>query len=120
MSLSVCILSFIGLQWCTAACMMTEVKRICCIGAGYVGGPTCAIIASQCPEIKVTVVDLSQARINEWNSDKLPIFEVTNSVHFSFRIYFVCMLSLLVVYNRSPVKQLTVSGDCCVLTWQEG
>jgi len=55
---------------------MADVKRVCCIGAGYVGGPTCAIIASKCPDITVTVVDLSQARINEWNSDKLPIFEV--------------------------------------------
>ncbi|KAK2169794.1 hypothetical protein LSH36_7g19007 [Paralvinella palmiformis] len=54
---------------------MADVKRVCCIGAGYVGGPTCAIIASKCPDITVTVVDLSQARINEWNSDKLPIFE---------------------------------------------
>ncbi|CAF2266760.1 unnamed protein product [Rotaria magnacalcarata] len=49
--------------------------RICCIGAGYVGGPTCAIIASKCPDIRITVVDVSAERIAAWNSDALPIFE---------------------------------------------
>lgn len=52
------------------------IKNICCLGAGYVGGPTCSIIALKCPEIKVTVVDLSKERIAQWNSDKLPIYEV--------------------------------------------
>ena len=56
---------------------MPPVSKICCIGAGYVGGPTCAVIASKCSEIEVTVVDLSQARIDAWNSDKLPIYEVS-------------------------------------------
>ncbi len=54
-----------------------EVRNICCIGAGYVGGPTCSVIAYKCPHIQVNVVDLSQARIDAWNSSKLPIFEVT-------------------------------------------
>lgn len=45
-------------------------------GAGYVGGPTCAIIASKCPSVLVTVVDVSAERIAAWNSDVLPIFEV--------------------------------------------
>lgn len=49
--------------------------RICCIGAGYVGGPTMAMIAKQCPDIPVTVVDLNQSRIDQWNSDHLPIYE---------------------------------------------
>ena len=56
--------------------IMTRIKKICCIGAGYVGGPTCCVIASKCPEIQVTVVDLSKPRIDSWNSEKLPIFEV--------------------------------------------
>ncbi|OZJ04596.1 UDP-glucose 6-dehydrogenase [Bifiguratus adelaidae] len=51
------------------------VKKICCIGAGYVGGPTCAVIAYKCPGIQVTIVDLNQARIDAWNSDNLPIYE---------------------------------------------
>ena len=55
---------------------MAAVKRICCVGAGYVGGPTCSVIALKCPEIQVTVVDLSQSRIDAWNSDRLPIYEV--------------------------------------------
>ncbi|KAJ8266120.1 hypothetical protein GJAV_G00126150 [Gymnothorax javanicus] len=55
--------------------MMTEVKSICCIGAGYVGGPTCSVIAQMCPEVTVTVVDLNEDRIRAWNSDHLPIFE---------------------------------------------
>ena len=49
--------------------------RICCIGAGYVGGPTMAMIAKQCPDIPVTVVDLNQSRIDQWNSDVLPVYE---------------------------------------------
>jgi UDPglucose 6-dehydrogenase len=54
-----------------------EVKKICCIGAGYVGGPTCAVIALKCPHIQVTIVDLNQARVDAWNSPnfELPIYE---------------------------------------------
>ncbi|XP_075228667.1 UDP-glucose 6-dehydrogenase sgl [Lycorma delicatula] len=51
------------------------IKKICCIGAGYVGGPTCSVIALKCPNIMVTVVDKSKERIAQWNSDKLPIYE---------------------------------------------
>ena len=50
-------------------------KNILCIGAGYVGGPTMAVIAAKCPDCKVTVVDINAERINAWNSDALPIFE---------------------------------------------
>jgi len=49
--------------------------NICCIGGGYVGGPTMAMIARQCPEIQVTVVDVNEARIDAWNSAPLPVFE---------------------------------------------
>ncbi|MDB4228866.1 nucleotide sugar dehydrogenase [Flavobacteriaceae bacterium] len=54
-----------------------QIKNICCIGAGYVGGPTMAVIALKCPEIKVTVVDLNAARITAWNGplENLPIYE---------------------------------------------
>nr|KAF6394196.1 UDP-glucose 6-dehydrogenase [Pipistrellus kuhlii] len=54
---------------------MFEIKKICCIGAGYVGGPTCSVIAQMCPEIRVTVVDVNESRINAWNSPTLPIYE---------------------------------------------
>ncbi|MCK4888523.1 MAG: nucleotide sugar dehydrogenase, partial [Candidatus Aminicenantes bacterium] len=50
-------------------------KRILCIGAGYVGGPTMAVIALKCPEFRIDVVDINQDRIDAWNSDDLPIFE---------------------------------------------
>ena len=54
-----------------------EIKNICCIGAGYVGGPTMAVIALKCPDIKVTVVDLNDERIGLWNGplENLPIYE---------------------------------------------
>jgi UDPglucose 6-dehydrogenase len=48
---------------------------VCCIGAGYVGGPTCSVMAANCPDIDVTVVDMNLDKINQWNSDTLPIFE---------------------------------------------
>jgi UDPglucose 6-dehydrogenase len=55
-----------------------KIKSICCIGAGYVGGPTMAVIALKCPHIKVNVVDLNQDRIDAWNDDNLddlPVYE---------------------------------------------
>jgi UDPglucose 6-dehydrogenase len=54
---------------------MKFAKNILCIGAGYVGGPTMAVIASRCPSYSVTVVDVNEERIRRWNSDDLPIFE---------------------------------------------
>ena len=50
-------------------------SNILCIGAGYVGGPTMAMIAKNCPEHSVTVVDINQERIERWKSNDLPIFE---------------------------------------------
>ena len=55
-----------------------KISKICCIGAGYVGGPTMAVIAQKCPHIQVTVVDLNVERIAAWNdenSDNIPIYE---------------------------------------------
>ena len=45
------------------------IKKICCIGAGYVGGPTMAVIAYHCPEIDIYIVDSNKERIDLWNSD---------------------------------------------------
>ncbi len=50
-------------------------QNLLCIGAGYVGGPTMAMIAHKCPQYQVTLVDINQQRIDEWNSDRLPIYE---------------------------------------------
>jgi UDPglucose 6-dehydrogenase len=44
-----------------------------CLGAGYVGGPTMAVIAKNCPNIKVTVVDINATQIQRWNSSDLPM-----------------------------------------------
>lgn len=55
-----------------------KIKSICCIGAGYVGGPTMAVIAHKCPHIKVTVVDINPEKIAKWNGDnldELPVYE---------------------------------------------
>jgi len=52
-----------------------RLHKICCIGAGYVGGPTCATISLMCPHVQVTIVDLNEARIAAWNSDELPVYE---------------------------------------------
>lgn len=57
---------------------MKNITKICCIGAGYVGGPTMAVIAKQCPHITVTVVDLNEARIAAWNdenTENIPVYE---------------------------------------------
>ncbi len=52
------------------------VTHICCVGAGYVGGPTSVVMAAKCANISVTVCDLSAERIAQWNSDdELPIYE---------------------------------------------
>lgn len=57
---------------------MKSISHICCIGAGYVGGPTMSVIAQKCPHITVTVVDINEKRITAWNDenfDNLPIYE---------------------------------------------
>ena len=82
----------------------TKVTNICCIGAGYVGGPTCAMIAYKCPDIVVNVVDKMPLRIAQWNSDKLPIFEVRKMVTvcfilFIFRAYILLYPCILAVHD---------------------
>ncbi len=58
--------------------IIKSINTVCCIGAGYVGGPTMAVIAKHCKNIKVTVLDINQDKINAWNSenlDDLPVYE---------------------------------------------
>jgi len=55
-----------------------KINKICCIGAGYVGGPTMSVVAKQCPNIQITIVDVNEARINAWNDENLenlPVYE---------------------------------------------
>ncbi len=57
---------------------MKKINKICCIGAGYVGGPTMAVLADKCPHLEINVVDINENRIKAWNDrdlSKLPIFE---------------------------------------------
>ena len=54
---------------------MKKIQTICCIGAGYVGGPTMAVFAYKCPHIKVIVVDSNPEKIAAWNTDELPVYE---------------------------------------------
>ena len=44
-----------------------NIKNICCIGAGYVGGPTMAVFAEHCKDVNITVADINESRINSWN-----------------------------------------------------
>ena len=58
--------------------MTFKIKKICCLGAGYVGGPTMAVIAYKCPDLIINVVDVNKRRIECWNSEdlnQLPIYE---------------------------------------------
>lgn len=58
--------------------MVKKIEKICCIGAGYVGGPTMSVVANQCPEIQITIVDVNQSRIAAWNDtdlNNLPVYE---------------------------------------------
>ncbi len=55
--------------------MPSRPSKLVCIGAGYVGGPTMAVIADRCPDVQVTVLDLNASRIAAWNGEALPIFE---------------------------------------------
>ena len=58
--------------------MKNKIENICCIGAGYVGGPTMAVIADNCKHLKINVVDINKERIDLWNSsnlNELPIYE---------------------------------------------
>ena len=55
-----------------------KINRVCCIGAGYVGGPTMAVIAHECPDLKISVIDKNIEKIKSWNSpdlDNLPVYE---------------------------------------------
>ena len=58
--------------------MKCKINNICCIGAGYVGGPTMAVVADKCPNIQINVIDTNEKRIEAWNTENfetLPIYE---------------------------------------------
>tara|TARA_B100000989_G_scaffold59069_1_gene40236 strand:+ start:6641 stop:8077 length:1437 start_codon:yes stop_codon:yes gene_type:complete len=113
---------------------MKEIKNICCIGAGYVGGPTMSVIANNCPQIKVTVVDKNEERINLWNSEdlkNLPIFEpgldqiIKNcrgrNLIFSTKIREnIALADMVFISVNTPTKKRGIgAGQASDLKWVE-
>ena len=114
--------------------MNYKINNICCIGAGYVGGPTMAVIADNCPNIQIEVVDVSEERIKKWNSkdlDKLPIYEPGLSeivsrcrgknLHFSTSIKEkINKADMIFISVNTPTKQKGVgAGKASDLKWVE-
>ncbi len=110
------------------------IKNICCIGAGYVGGPTMAVIADRCPSIQVKVVDINQSRINAWNSSdltKLPVYEpgldlVINrarhrNLHFSIEVEkAISEADMVFISVNTPTKTKGLgAGKASDLRWVE-
>ena len=114
--------------------MISEINEICCIGAGYVGGPSMAVIADKCPHIKVNVVDINVDRIEAWNSkdlSKLPIYEpgldeVVKRTR-SKNLHFTCDLEnairsadMIFISVNTPTKTKGVgAGQASDLKWVE-
>ncbi len=114
--------------------MAVDVKVICCIGAGYVGGPTMAVIADKCPHIEVNVVDLNKNRIDLWNNSdlsKLPIFEPGlkevikrcrgRNLHFSSLIEEnIKRADMIFISVNTPIKTKGIgAGKASDLKWVE-
>ena len=111
-----------------------KIKNICCIGAGYVGGPTMAVIADKCPDIQIHVVDFNKDRINKWNDidlDNLPIFEPGlaeiverrrgKNLHFSTEINERIRKSdMIFISVNTPTKKYGLgAGKASDLKWVE-
>ena len=114
--------------------MRLKIKNICCIGAGYVGGPTMAVIADKCPQLNVNVVDTNQERIDLWNSpnlDLLPIFEPGldkiiercrgENLHFSSNVEkHISNADMIFISVNTPTKIKGVgAGQASDLKWVE-
>ena len=111
-----------------------NIQKICCIGAGYVGGPTMAVIADRCPDIQVTVVDLSESRIAAWNDEdlsKLPVYEPGldavikrargRNLHFSTAVEkTISSADMVFISVNTPTKTKGLgSGQASDLRWVE-
>ena len=114
--------------------MTAPIRSICCIGAGYVGGPTMAVIADHCPQIQVTVVDLNAARIAAWNDadlSKLPVYEPGldavvgrcrgRNLHFSTEVEpAIAAADMVFLSVNTPTKTKGVgAGQASDLRWIE-
>ena len=111
-----------------------QIRSICCIGAGYVGGPTMAVIADRCPGIQVTVVDLNAARIAAWNDvdlSRLPVYEPGldsvvdrcrgRNLHFSTDVEMaIAQADMVFLSVNTPTKTRGVgAGQASDLRWIE-
>ncbi len=114
--------------------MKLKIKNICCIGAGYVGGPTMAVIAQKCPQIQINVVDINELRINKWNDPNLcnlPIFEpglaeiIKNcrgkNLHFSNKVKeMIEKADMVFISVNTPTKKKGAgAGKASDLKWVE-
>tara|TARA_B100000886_G_scaffold307078_1_gene239860 strand:+ start:8671 stop:10101 length:1431 start_codon:yes stop_codon:yes gene_type:complete len=114
--------------------MITKIKNICCIGAGYVGGPTMSVIANNCADIQVNVVDINNERIELWNSkdlNKLPIYEpgldkvISNcrgkNLNFSTKVEEnISKADMIFISVNTPTKTKGVgAGEASDLKWVE-
>lgn len=112
----------------------TPIRAICCIGAGYVGGPTMAVIADRCPDVQVTVVDLNQARIDAWNDvdlSRLPVYEPGldevvvrcrgRNLHFSTSVeQAIAAADMVFLSVNTPTKTRGIgAGQASDLRWIE-
>ena len=110
------------------------IQRICCIGAGYVGGPTMAVIADRCPQVQVQVVDINQARIDAWNSadlGQLPVYEPGldrvverargRNLHFSTDVAAsIAIADMVFISVNTPTKTKGLgAGQASDLRWVE-
>ncbi len=113
---------------------LKSIKKICCIGAGYVGGPTMAVIAKNCPDIKVEVVDINPKRIEAWNDsnlDNLPVFEPglseiiqksrNKNLSFSSNVeYSIKKADMVFISVNTPIKKTGIgAGQTSDLRWVE-
>ncbi len=111
-----------------------SVQRICCIGAGYVGGPTMAVIADRCPGVQVTVVDLNAERIAAWNAadlSRLPVYEPGldaviarargRNLHFSTAVEeAIAAADMVFISVNTPTKTRGLgAGQASDLKWVE-
>ena len=114
--------------------MTNKIKNICCIGAGYVGGPTMSVIADKCPDIEVNVVDMNQEKIDLWNSknlNNLPVFETGLdkiiercrgvNLHFSSNIKDnISSADMIFISVNTPTKTKGIgAGQASDLKWVE-
>lgn len=113
---------------------LPTIRSICCIGAGYVGGPTMAVIADRCPEVQVTVVDLNADRIAAWNGadlNLLPVYEPGldavvarcrgRNLHFSTAVEeAIAVADLVFISVNTPTKTKGLgAGQASDLKWVE-